>query len=228
MSSISWIFTHISLSPEKNHKANLYPGLGNCRSLYVSIEEKWTDSSKHIRKEEKREAPKRSYLFSKNSWRCRTYNIFLSFESGAKQRSVTLILKIVERGIYSSFLQATLITDIIPKSAKNMLLVGVKNQPIIKTILRSPTCVSEDKLVVTLKATLHSITKHRMPNWQLLFYIGCLLNIFFNCYSNWKGISLQCCYPWLSSTISLWKNSWCPISNRNSRYSSIQGASVPE
>ena len=64
-----------------------------------------------------------------------------------------------------------------------MLLVGVKNQPIIKTILRSPKCVSEDKLVVTLKATLHSITKHRMPNLQLLFYIGCLLNIFFNCYS---------------------------------------------
>ena len=59
-----------------------------------------------------------------------------------------------------------------------MLLVGVKNQPIIKTILRSPKCVGEDKLVVTLKATLHSITKHRMPNWQLLFYIGCLLNIF--------------------------------------------------
>ena len=59
-----------------------------------------------------------------------------------------------------------------------MLLVGVKNQPIMKTILRSPECVSEDRLVVILKATLHSITKHRMPNWQLLFYISCLLNIF--------------------------------------------------
>ena len=34
LSGISWI----SLLPEKNYKAN--PGLGNCRSLYVSIAEK--------------------------------------------------------------------------------------------------------------------------------------------------------------------------------------------
>ena len=100
-------------------------------------------------------------------------NIFLSFECGAKQRCVTLIFKVVERGVYWSFLQATLITDIIPKSAKNVLLTSVKNQAMMrrlwfKTILRSPECISRDKLMAIIKATLHSITKHRLPYWQLL------------------------------------------------------------
>ena len=75
-----------------------------------------------LKMREKRESPKQSLFNSTNSGRCPTHNIVLSFESGAKQRPVTLIFKVVERGLYSSFLQAPLITDIIPKSAKNMLL----------------------------------------------------------------------------------------------------------
>ena len=74
------------------------------------------------------------------------------------------------------------------------------------------------------KAALHSITKHRLPNWQLLILYWSPLKYFSNCHGNWKGICFQCCYPWWSSTISLWKNSWCPIWNRTSWYFSIQGA----
>ena len=142
--------------------------------------------------------------------RCRTHNIFLSFESGAKQRPITLIFNVVERGLYSSFLQATLITDIIPKSAKNMLLTGVKNQAImrrlsLKTILRSPECISRDKLTVITKPSLHSITKQRLPNWELLILYWLPIKYFSNCHGNWNGTSLQCCYPWSSSTMLLWK-----------------------
>ena len=74
------------------------------------------------------------------------------------------------------------------------------------------------------KAALHSITKHRLPNWRLLILYWSPLKYFSNCHGNWKGICFQCCYPWWSSTISLWKNSWCPIWNRTSWYFSIQGA----
>ena len=102
------------------------------QSLFQTLQllQKWALKS-IFKKEGKRAAPKQSYLHSKNSWCSRSHNIFLSFESGAKQCSVTLIFKIDERGIYSSFVQATLITDIIPKSAKNMPLIGVKNQPLM-------------------------------------------------------------------------------------------------
>ena len=47
---------------------------------------------------------------------------------------VTLIFKVDERGVYPSFLQANLITDIIPKNAKNMPLAGVKHQAIMRRL----------------------------------------------------------------------------------------------
>ena len=47
---------------------------------------------------------------------------------------VTLIFKVDERGVYSSFLQANPITDIIPKNAKNMPLAGVKHQAIMRRL----------------------------------------------------------------------------------------------
>ena len=93
-----------------------------------------------------------------------------------------------------------------------MLLTGVKNQAIMerlwfKTILRSPECISRDKLMAILKATLHAITKHRLPYWQLLILGNYQL-------ATEKVLSLQCCYPWLSSTMWLRKNRWCLILNR--------------
>ena len=109
-----------------------------------------------------------------------------------------------------------------------MPLAGVKHQAImrslwLKTILRSLERISRDKLMVIHKATLHLITKHRLPNWQLLILHWLPIKYFSSCHGNWKGISLRHCYPWLSSTMSLWKNSWCCNRNRTSWYFSIQG-----
>ena len=105
-------------------------GRKNSYSTIASLNEP-TEALK-MRKKEKHRS--KVYLHSTNSGRCRTHNIFLSFESWEKQRPVTLIFKVVERGLYSSFLEATLITDIIPKSAKIMLLTGVKNQAITRRL----------------------------------------------------------------------------------------------
>ena len=60
----------ISLLPEKNHNAN--PGLGNCRSLYVSIQEKihmvrysiFKLAHRSIKKKEKKRSSEGEFIYT--------------------------------------------------------------------------------------------------------------------------------------------------------------------